>query len=161
MSAVLPVSVQRVQDELMLRGSDARVIALEATARTADDAARACGVPAGAIVKTLLFMIGDQPVLALIAGDRRCEPSRLPAALGISGAPRRASADEVRTATGYAIGGVAPLAHPDRLPVVIDVSLGRFERLFAAAGHPFYVFETDLGELRRLTEGVSAGDISV
>lgn len=149
-------SVRRVRAALAARGLEDRVRALAGTARTAEDAARACGVPAGAIVKSLVFLVGGRPVLALVAGDRRCDPTALPAALGLEGEPARCPAAAVRAATGFAIGGVAPVGHPTPLPTAIDPSLGRFERLFAAAGHPHVVFATSLDELRALTGGALA-----
>jgi prolyl-tRNA editing enzyme YbaK/EbsC (Cys-tRNA(Pro) deacylase) len=151
MSLLATASVRRVQEALAAAGSAARVVALAETARSAEDAARAVGCPLGAIVKSLVFTIGPQPVMALVAGDRRCAMERLPAALGIAGKARRADADEVRAATGYAIGGVAPVGHA--LPVVIDASLERFAEVWAAAGHPHCVFPTTAAELARLTGG--------
>jgi prolyl-tRNA editing enzyme YbaK/EbsC (Cys-tRNA(Pro) deacylase) len=149
-------SVRRVQAALAAHGLEGRIVELAATARTAEDAARACNVPVGAIVKSLVFEIGGEPVLALVAGDRRCDLLDLPTALGRAGPARRCDAEKVRAATGFAIGGVAPLGHLASLPTAIDASLGRFERLFAAAGHPHCVFATDLAELVRLTGGTPA-----
>ena len=154
MSHLANGSVRRVQSALAAAGSEARIIELAATARTAADAARACGVPVGAIVKSLVFVVGQTPVLALVAGDRRCFENALPVALDLGGEARRASAELVREATGFAIGGVAPLGHPAALPTVLDASLGRFDALFAAAGHPFCVFETSFDELRRITGAI-------
>lgn len=153
MTALGNASVRRVQAALAAAGSDARVIELAATARTARDAAAALGVEVGAIVKSLVFLAGSRPVMALVAGDRQCDPRALLQALGLSGTPRRADADLVRDATGFAIGGVAPVGHPAPLPTAIDASLGRFERVYAAAGHPHCVFATSVDELRRLTGG--------
>lgn len=146
-------AVQRVRAALREKGSRAEVIELETTARTAEDAARSLGVEVGAIVKSLVFLIDGAPVMALIAGDRRCEVAALPAALGRSGLVLRADAEKVREVTGFVIGGVAPLAHPVRLPTVIDDSLGRFETVYAAAGHPRCVFPTTMLELSLLTGG--------
>ena len=111
-------------------------------------------MPVGAIVKSLLFEVADEPVLALVAGDRRCDlrlwrrpwvaPARLAAAMRT----------KVRAVTGFAIGGVAPLGHLQPVPTAIDASLARFERLFAAAGHPHRVFATTLAELALLTGGI-------
>ena len=145
------VSVRRVRAALARHGLEDRLVELAATARTAEDAARACGVPVGAIVKSLVFEVGPQPVLALVAGDRRCEPKALPEILGLSGAVRRCDADKVRAVTGFAIGGVAPVGHLAPLPTAVDASLARFERLFAAGGHPHCVFATTLPELLALT----------
>jgi prolyl-tRNA editing enzyme YbaK/EbsC (Cys-tRNA(Pro) deacylase) len=141
-----------VQEALRAAGSRAQVTALAATARTAADAAAALGCPVGAIVKSLVFAIGGRPVLALMAGDRRCDPDALKAALGMDGQVSRPDADAVRSATGFTIGGVPPLGHaPAALPTAIDASLARFERVFAAAGHPHCVFATGFSELERIT----------
>jgi prolyl-tRNA editing enzyme YbaK/EbsC (Cys-tRNA(Pro) deacylase) len=146
-------SVRRVQAALQAAGSAAQVVALSATARSAEVAARSIGCPLGAIVKSLVFRIGSGPALALVAGDRRCDPSVLPALLDLPGEAARADADFVRAETGFAIGGVAPVGHARPLPTAIDASLGRFAALYAAAGHPHCVFATDLAELTRLTGG--------
>ena len=152
-------SVQRVQAALTAAGSAARVVALAATARTAADAAASLGVPVGAIVKSLVFAVEGRAVLALVAGDRQAKLERLPAILGLAGGARRADADLVRAATGFSIGGVAPLGHPEALPTAIDASLGRFAQIYAAAGHPHCVFATTLDELARLTAGRLADDL--
>lgn len=152
--------MRRVAEVLTAAGSPARITALDSTARTAEEAARGCGVPVGAIIKSLVFMVGDQAIMALVAGDRRAVEAALPAAAGLAGKARRATAAEVRAATGFAIGGVAPVGHPAPLPVLIDASLGRFERLFAAAGHPHCVFATDLAELVRLTGGMVSAEVA-
>jgi prolyl-tRNA editing enzyme YbaK/EbsC (Cys-tRNA(Pro) deacylase) len=154
-------AVRRVQAALRERGSRAEVIELAATARTAEDAARALGVPVGAIVKSLLFTIDGDPVIALVAGDRRCDTRALAPAFGRSGLVLRADADLVRQATGFVIGGVAPLAHPAPLPTAIDDSLGRFDTVYAAAGHPFCVFPTTMLELSLLTGGAVTKRIAI
>jgi prolyl-tRNA editing enzyme YbaK/EbsC (Cys-tRNA(Pro) deacylase) len=153
-------AVRRVQAALAEKGSKAEVIELANTARTAEDAARALGVEVGAIVKSLVFTIDGAPVMALIAGDRRCDTKALPAALGRSGLVLRADAERVRAATGFVIGGVAPLAHPTALPTVIDDSLGRFDVVYAAAGHPHCVFPTTVLELSLLTGGAVVKGLS-
>ncbi|MBT3536437.1 MAG: YbaK/EbsC family protein, partial [Rhodospirillaceae bacterium] len=84
----------------------------------------------------------------------------LPGALDMSGKCKRADADLVRAATGFAIGGVAPLGHPRPLATAVDASLGRFDTLYAAAGHPYCVFPTTLEELVRLTDGKLSGQIA-
>ena len=154
-------AVERVRQALRQGGSAAEVIALGETARTAQAAASALEVPQGAIVKSLLFTIDGAPVMALIAGDRRCDTRALPAAFGLSGLVMRPYAERVRQATGFAIGGVAPIGHPARLPTAIDDSLGRFETIYAAAGHPFFVFPTTMLELSLLTGGAVVKTISV
>jgi len=154
-------AVERVRRALRQGGSTAEVIALGETARTAATAASALDVPQGAIVKSLVFTIDGVPVMALIAGDRRCDTRALPGALGMAGLVMRPDAERVRQATGFAIGGVAPLGHPSRLPTAIDDSLGRFEMVYAAAGHPFFVFPTTMLELSLLTGGVVVKAISI
>jgi len=153
-------AVKRVQAALAAHGSSAKVIALAETARSAEDAARSIGTELGSIVKSLVFMVEGRAVMALIAGDRRCDANALPATLGFSGKAKRADADQVREATGFAIGGVAPVGHATKLSIVIDASLGRFETVYAAAGHPHCVFPTTLDELQQLTGGAIAEGIA-
>jgi prolyl-tRNA editing enzyme YbaK/EbsC (Cys-tRNA(Pro) deacylase) len=160
MSARDSTSVRRVEAALAAHGLDGRITELAATARTAEDAALACGVPVGAIVKSLVFEIAGEPVLALVAGDRRCVLAALPAALGRQGPARRCDAERVRAVTGFAIGGVAPVGHLAPLPTALDASLGRFPRLYAAAGHPHCVFATSIAELQALTGGTLSAEIA-
>ena len=134
-------------------GSPAQVIALQETARTAQDAADSVGCALGAIVKSLVFRVGEAPVMALVAGDRQCDTKALPEILGLQGKCQRADAELVREATGFAIGGVAPVGHARPIPIAIDESLGRFATIYAAAGHPYCVFATNLDELKTLTNG--------
>jgi prolyl-tRNA editing enzyme YbaK/EbsC (Cys-tRNA(Pro) deacylase) len=145
--------VRRVREALEAAGADAEVLELVATARTAGDAANSLGIALGAIVKSLVFTIANQPVMALVAGDRQCEQKALPAALGLVGKVGRADADLVREVTGFSIGGVAPIGLAQPLPLAIDASLGRFEKVYAAAGHPHCVFGSTLTELARMTGG--------
>lgn len=146
---------------LAAAGSGARPLALNATARSAEDAAASIGTALGSIVKSLVFIIDGAPVMALVAGDRRCDTAVLAAALGRAGPVRRADAGTVRATTGFAIGGVAPVAHDRTLPVAIDASLERFETVYAAAGHPHCVFATSFRELERLTGGTVARGLGV
>lgn len=146
-------AVVRVRDALRAAGASAEIVELTETARTAEDAANALGCPLGAIVKSLVFRCGDEPVMALVAGDRQCDVDELRAALGRTAPAKRAESDMVRTATGFSIGGVAPVAHPSPLPTAIDDSLRRFDRVFAAAGHTHCVFGTTVDELVRITGG--------
>lgn len=146
-------AVLRVQSVLREAGSSADIIELEDGVPTAEAAAEALGTELGAIVKSLVFTIDGDAVMALIAGDRRCDTKALPQALGRIGLVMRPDADRVREATGFAIGGVAPIGHPAPLATVIDDSLGRFETVYAAAGHPHCVFPTTALELSMLTGG--------
>jgi prolyl-tRNA editing enzyme YbaK/EbsC (Cys-tRNA(Pro) deacylase) len=153
-------SVRRVQAALVAAGSSSRVIPLAETARTAEDAAQALGCALGQIVKSLVFTVGGEPVMALVAGDHRCETAALKSIFGYSGKVRRADAETVRATTGFAIGGVAPVGHDGRLPTAIDASLKRFDRVYAAAGHPHCVFATTVEELQNLTGGIVDPTIS-
>jgi len=154
-------SVRRVQDALASAGSAAKVLALADTARSAADAAKAIGVPVGAIVKTLVFRAGDVALIALVAGDRQCDTAALGRALGAKDPVKRADADFVRAKTGFAIGGVAPFGMAEPSAIAIDQSLSRFQTVWAAAGHPYCVFPMSFEELARLTGGVVAADIGV
>ena len=162
MSALLErTAVERVRAALAAAGSTAEIIALADTARSAQDAARSVGVELGAIVKSLVFAVDGRAVMALVAGDRRCDTAALARALGLDGTVGRADADMVREATGFTIGGVPPIAHATPLATAIDASLGRFATVYAAAGHPHCVFGTSLDELARLTGAPVVEDIGV
>lgn len=158
--------VQRVREALRLRGvQEQRVIALGDAVRTAAEAAAALGCEVGAIVKSLVFShdgeAGEkQAVMALVAGDRQCDVAMLGRALGLPAAPGRADPALVRRATGFAIGGVAPLGHLEQLPIVVDGSLARFPLLHAAAGHPHAVFPLTYEELLEWTGGLAAPDLA-
>lgn len=101
-------SVRRVRAALADVGAAHDVVTVASSARTASEAAASLGVPLGAIVKSLVFIVGGEPVMALVAGDRRCIPEALPEILGLEGPVEKADAEAVRMATGFAIGGVAP-----------------------------------------------------
>ena len=119
--------------------------------RTAQDAARAIGCEVGQIVKSLVFVAGDEPVLALTSGANRVDLHRLAAVAGASGV-RRANPEEARAATGFAVGGTPPFGHPDRVRTFLDRDLLEFEEIWAAAGTPDAVFRTTPQELRRTSE---------
>ena len=135
MPAPLHPTALKVQERLRARGLDVEVRVLPDSTRTAVDAAAACGCELGQIVKSLVFCdaASGEPVMCLWAGDRRVPAEEL----GL----RRASTDEVREATGFAVGGVPPLGHDRLLRTVVDESLRRFERVWRAAGTPNAVFE--------------------
>jgi prolyl-tRNA editing enzyme YbaK/EbsC (Cys-tRNA(Pro) deacylase) len=129
----------RLARRLEQRGLRIDVRTLDDSARTAAMAAAALEVEVGQIVKSLVFLRGDEPVLVLCAGDRRVDAARL----GLVPAP----ADRVRSVTGFSIGGVPPLGHDVELPTTIDESLRRFEVVWAAAGTPHDVFAVGTEEL--------------
>jgi prolyl-tRNA editing enzyme YbaK/EbsC (Cys-tRNA(Pro) deacylase) len=123
--------------------------------RTAGDAARAVGCELGQIVKSLVFVADGEPFLALTSGPNRADTGRLAALLGAAGV-RRAGADEVRAATGFAIGRTPPFGHPGKLRVLVDRDLLGFEVVWAAAGAPDAVFPLTPRELLRACAGQPA-----
>jgi prolyl-tRNA editing enzyme YbaK/EbsC (Cys-tRNA(Pro) deacylase) len=129
----------KLQARLHQRGLDVEVRELPDSTRTAAEAAEAVGCEIGQIVKSLVFVRGEAPLMVLCAGDRRVDTDRL----GV----RAATADEARAATGFAIGGVPPLGHERELETIVDESLGRFETVWCAAGTPHAVFEIDRAAL--------------
>jgi Cys-tRNA(Pro) deacylase len=128
-------SRERVRTYLQENGLAEGIFEFEQSTKTAQEAADAMGCELGQIVKSLVFVVGEQPVVALVAGDRRGNTDAISALLG-GGAAHFADADTVRSATGYAIGGVSPFALPAELPVLADASLERFEVVYPAAGTP-------------------------
>ena len=128
------------------------VIILENSARTAQDAAKALDCNVGAIVKSLLFRTGDDFILCLVAGDKRCSLNKLKK-LKDKKDISMASPEEVKTQTGYTIGGVSPIGHINNIEIIIDKSLKRFNQLFAAAGHPNCVFKINFINIQKITNG--------
>jgi prolyl-tRNA editing enzyme YbaK/EbsC (Cys-tRNA(Pro) deacylase) len=120
--------------------------------RTAADAARAVGCEIGQIVKSLVFVADGSAFLALTSGENRADPSRL-AALLRARSVRRASPEEARTATGFAIGGTPPFGHPRPVRVLVDRDLLAYDVLWAAAGTPDTVFPIAPGDLLRVAGG--------
>ena len=140
--------------EKFLKGFDQslKVIILENSARTAQDAAKALDCNVGAIVKSLLFRAGDDFILCLVAGDKRCSSNKLKK-LKDKKDISMASPEEVKTQTGYTIGGVSPIGHLNKIEIIIDKSLERFNQLFAAAGHPNCVFKINFINIQKITNG--------
>lgn len=138
--------------------ADADVRTFPAGTRTAEEAAAAIGCEVRAIVKSLVFMTdADTPVLALVNGADRADEARLATAVG-AGSVRRATADEVRSHTGYAIGGTPPVARVGEVPRVLDRTLLDLEEVWAAAGTPRDVFPIAPQRLVELT-GAVVGDV--
>jgi prolyl-tRNA editing enzyme YbaK/EbsC (Cys-tRNA(Pro) deacylase) len=135
----------KVQKRLSDRGLEVAVVDLPDSTRTAAEAAEACGCELGQIVKSLVFVVEGHPTMVLCAGDRRVT--------NVEGEP--ASAQQVRDATGFSIGGVPPLGHDSDLPTVVDESLKRFERVWCAAGTPHAVFEVPTAQLLAALPGAT------
>ena len=128
------------------------VIVLENSARTAQDAATALDCNVGAIVKSLLFKTRDSFTLCLVAGDKRCSLNKLKKIKDKKDFCM-ASPEDVKTQTGYTIGGVSPIGHLEKIEIIIDNSLERFNELFAAAGHPNCVFKINFKDIQKITNG--------
>ncbi|GAC1440471.1 MAG: YbaK/EbsC family protein [Mycobacteriales bacterium] len=148
-------TVARVADILRAAGAAGEPVELADAARTAAQAAAALGCEVGAIASSLVFRADDDPLLVMTSGAHRVDTTHLAGLLGVSRVGR-ADAELVRTATGYAIGGVAPVGHPAPLRTLVDVTLADHDVVWAAAGHPHAVFPTTFDELVRLTGGTPA-----
>ncbi len=159
MTGPLHPRVAEVARHLADSGSTGEVRVLPAEVRTAAAAAAELGVPVGAIVNSLVFAVGEdddaEPLLVLTSGAHRVDETTVAGLLGVPRL-RRATPDFVRDATGQAIGGVAPIGHPTPIGTLVDIELARYERVWAAAGHPSAVFPTTYEELLRLTAGTAA-----
>ena len=145
-------SVKKVQEFIKKFDPEYSVLVLKSTARTAQDAASSLQCDVGAIVKSLLFRAEDSFLICLVAGDKKCSLNKLKKILKKKDVCM-ASAEEVKTNTGFSIGGVAPVAHTINFDILIDKSLSRFEYVFAAAGHPNCVFKINYNQLIKITNG--------
>ena len=148
-------SVTRVRKALSLLGARGEVRALDNSARTAKEAAAALGIEVGQIASSLIFMADGEPVLVIASGGHRVDTVQLASILEVNQIDK-ADADAVRKATGFAIGGVAPVGHPHPLRTIVDIALSRYDEVWAAGGHPHYVFPTSYDELLRITAGEAA-----
>ena len=144
--------VKRVKEFIMKFDTKLNILVLDTTARTAKDAANSLQCKVGAIVKSLLFRAESSFLICLVAGDRRCSLNKLKKILQKKDVSM-ANADEVKTNTGFSIGGVSPVAHITNLDVLVDKSLSRFQFVFAAAGHPNCVFKITYDQLIKITNG--------
>jgi Cys-tRNA(Pro) deacylase len=144
--------VKRVEKILKEYDHSFNIIVLDNSARTAKDAATSLGCNVGAIIKSLLFKTQKSFILCLVAGNKRCSLNKLKKFLNIKDISM-ASPDEVKTHTGYTIGGVSPVGHINKTDILIDESLNKFEELFGAAGHPNCVFKINFEKLVKITNG--------
>ncbi|WP_406403561.1 YbaK/EbsC family protein [Streptomyces uncialis] len=149
----MPARSMEVARVLAAAGVAGQVRELTESTRTAVEAAEALGCDVGAIANSLVFLSDDQPVPVLTSGRHKVDTEALAARWG-RGKLRRATPEQVRQATGQAIGGVAPVGHPQVLPAVVDAALTEYPQPWAAAGTPRTVFPTTAGELLRLTGGL-------
>ena len=145
--------VKRVEKILKKFDTNLEVILLNTSARTALEAASSLNCEVGAIVKSLLFKTEKTYSLCLVAGDRKASLNKIKKTLNINDVSM-ASADEVKSITGFTIGGVSPVGHMNKINIYIDNSLERFEILYAAAGHPNCVFKINYNNLKNITNGL-------
>ncbi|KRT72834.1 MAG: YbaK/prolyl-tRNA synthetase associated region [Candidatus Rokubacteria bacterium CSP1-6] len=144
-------AAQKVQEALLALGIDRTLIELPVSARTSREAAGALGVDVAQIAKSLVFTSNGTPVLAIASGANRVDERKLEQLTG--GKIRKADAETVKQATGFAIGGVPPLAHATPLPTYIDRDLLQHEVIYPAGGVPECVFPISPQELLRATSG--------
>ncbi|MCS6811871.1 MAG: YbaK/EbsC family protein [Tepidimonas sp.] len=149
-----PEGVRRVMAALRQHGAGHEPVMLEVAARTAQQAADALGVTLGQIAKSIIFRRrpDDEAVLVITSGDRRVDEAKVvPLVCGPQQSLERADATFVKAATGFSIGGVAPLGHARPPVTLIDAELFRFDVIWAAAGHPHAVFPLTPAQLRAWT----------
>ena len=152
----LSPSAKRVQEALKALGfPHLKVVELPASTRTAEEAARAVGAEVGQIVKSLVF-VGERAYLFLVSGKNRLDLRKAQALVG--GPLRRATPEEVKALTGYAIGGVPPVGHATPLPAFLDQDLTAYPRVWAAGGTPKALFALTPEELLALT-GARVADL--
>jgi prolyl-tRNA editing enzyme YbaK/EbsC (Cys-tRNA(Pro) deacylase) len=152
MSEHLPRTSRAVHDALRAAGIPGEIVVLPDAASTAPLAAAALGVEVGAIANSLVFWSDDEPLLVMTSGAHRVDTAALAERLG-RGRIARATPEQVREATGQAIGGVAPTGHPSVLTTVVDEALAAFPEIWAAGGTPHTVFPLTYDELVALTGG--------
>lgn len=153
MSEKISSSAKKVQDALISHGLTSQVLELPSTTRTAQEAAQTIGCQIGQIVKSLVFM-GKQtqkPILVVASGSNRVNERKLSKL--VSEPIKRANADFVREKTGFAIGGVPPVGHSERLETFIDEDLLKYQTIWAAAGTPNAVFKLTPNDLKIITKG--------
>ena len=144
--------VQRVQGILTEFNSNIEVIELNSSARTALEAASSLGCEVGAIIKSLLLKTEQNFTLCLVAGDKKASLNKIKKILKKKDVSM-ASANDVKNITGFTIGGVSPVGHLNKIDILIDHSLERFNQLFAAAGHPNCIFKISFKDLSKITKG--------
>jgi prolyl-tRNA editing enzyme YbaK/EbsC (Cys-tRNA(Pro) deacylase) len=131
---------------------EVEVTEMSESTHTAADAATAVGCPVAAIVKSLLVIAGDEPLLLLVSGPNRVDLGRVSAALGVTVA--MADAKSVKSITGYSIGGVPPFGHASIIRTIIDADLLELDEVWAAAGSSRAVFPIAPAHLVELTSAV-------
>ena len=146
-------AVTKVKNYLNKFDENIELIVLDETARTAIDAANSLKTEVGSIVKSLLFKDNDNNYyLCLVSGDKYVSTDKISQLVGLT--IKKTTAQECKKFTGYSIGGVSPIAHDNKPKLIlIDKNLSKYEKVFAAAGHPYVVFGVTYLELVKLTNG--------
>ena len=145
-------SVKRVSQKLKDFDESLKVIVLDSSARTAQDAADSLNTEVGSIIKSLFLRTKNSFLLCLVAGDKRCSLNKIKKILGEKDVSM-GNAEQVKQVTGFTIGGVSPVGHLNSIKIYIDQSLSRFENIFGAAGHPNCVFKINFIDLQKITSG--------
>lgn len=147
----LSPTAQKIQDQLTSLGYDYTVVEHAESTRTAQEAAERAGCELGQIVKSLIFKgkLTDKPILVLTSGANRVDEKRI--SLYAGEAIGRADADFVRLVTGFAIGGVPPLGHLNRMETYLDEDFLQYATVWAAAGTPNAIFEVKTSDLQKMT----------
>jgi Cys-tRNA(Pro) deacylase len=149
-----PLTSEDVQAALDALSLVIRVRTFSTSTATATEAAASIGASLGSIVKSLVFIVDGQPIIALTAGDQKVDTRKVAELFGVGRKKVKvASADECITHTGYAPGGVPPLGHRTAIPVYVDRTLSRFETVYAAAGGPNAIFPIPYRTLVEITGG--------
>jgi len=144
-------ALERFQTALAQCGAQFDIVTMSESTHTAAEAAAAAGCPVGAIVKSLVFLADDAPILVLVSGPNRVDTELLGRSLDAT--ITKADARQVKAATGYSIGGVPPFCHPNPLRTIVDENLLEFEELWAAAGSATSVFGVAPSRLVELSAG--------
>ena len=142
--------VKRAQEALKKFDNSIKIKVLEKTARTAQDASIALSCEVGAIVKSLLFRAENSFILCLVSGDKKCSLNKLKK-ITQKNDLSMASPEQVKTQTGYTIGGVSPVGLLNNVEIFMDNTLKRFDKLYAAAGHPNCIFQINFEKLNKIT----------
>lgn len=153
MAETLGKSAAKIQDELNKHGLELKVITMNTSTRTCVEAANTIGCEVGQIAKSMVFRgkSTGMPVLIVASGNNRINEKKMKEHLGES--VSRPDAAFVQTVTGFAIGGIPPIGHDNKLTCFIDEDLFEYQEIWAAAGTPFDVFRLTPDQLAAITEG--------
>ncbi|MBM7694531.1 prolyl-tRNA editing enzyme YbaK/EbsC (Cys-tRNA(Pro) deacylase) [Peribacillus deserti] len=146
------MSIQKVRDYVKIFNEHLEPIEFTEKTNTVEEAAKALGVEGAQIAKSILFKTGNQFGLFVTAGDIRINQKKVKKLLG-PGKPKLASPKEVEEITGFPIGGVCPFALNEEVPIFLDESMNRFEKVYTAAGTPHSALPITFTQLCEITKG--------